>query len=413
MQHAGERLGILGLSIDASGDLHQVDVHAKLPRIAFQMPHREESENGTVTAIIPTYRRPQLLARAITSVARQSFSDVRISVFDNASDDGTADTVRAMALSDPRISYFCHERNMGALRNFEFGLRSVNTPFFSFLSDDDLLLPGFYERALAEFSRNPGALFVVGDTLELLVRGEVLVGSRSAAYHVGYCNAPQGLPLFVEKGIPMWTGILFRREVIDRVGGLDVSSIAGDADFLLRCAAACDFSVFHEPVAIFCHSEEAASHSFDIDSERQLHSKLARKVAELANRAGLGEETLISAWNRAVEQLAARASLKDFAFGKRERVAGRLDTLARHRSPGLMLAALRFIVAATSLWPASRMAVLLARGIRRTRYETLRIRNRELTSRYRPLMRDLATSAQYHDAPRDLAGSGGTYGGDT
>ena len=295
---------------------------------------------------------------------------------------------------------------MGALRNFEFGLRSVNTPFFSFLSDDDLLLPGFYERALAEFSRNPGALFVVGDTLELLARGEVLVGSRSAAYHVGYCNAPQGLPLFVEKGIPMWTGILFRREVIDRVGGLDLSSIAGDADFLLRCAAVCDFSVFHEPVAIFCHSEESASHSFDIDSE--LHSKMARKMAELANRAGIGEETLTAVWNRAAEQMAARASLKDFAFGKRERVAARLSILARNRSPGLMLSALRFIVAATSLWPASWMAVLLARGIRRTRYETLRIRNRELTSRYRPLMRDLAASAQYHDASRDLAGSGGT-----
>ena len=103
----------------------------------------------TVTAVIPTYRRPELLQRAIRSVLAQTHRDVRVHVYDNASGDATEDVVRAIAASDARVTYHAQPSNIGATRNFQYGMRDVKTPYFSCLSDDDVLFPDFYATALA------------------------------------------------------------------------------------------------------------------------------------------------------------------------------------------------------------------------------------------------------------------------
>lgn len=59
-------------------------------------------------AIIPTYRRPQLLRRAIKSVLNQTYLYIRVCVYDNASNDETADIVANLEKEDPRVSYYCH-----------------------------------------------------------------------------------------------------------------------------------------------------------------------------------------------------------------------------------------------------------------------------------------------------------------
>ena len=47
-----------------------------------------------VTTIITTYRRPRLLRRAIRSALNQTMPRVRVCVYDDRSDDETADVVR-------------------------------------------------------------------------------------------------------------------------------------------------------------------------------------------------------------------------------------------------------------------------------------------------------------------------------
>ncbi|MGH9450712.1 MAG: hypothetical protein ACRD11_09230, partial [Terriglobia bacterium] len=65
--------------------------------------------------------------------------------------------VDELAKEDSRVQYHCHPENIGSLPNFIYGAERVETPFFSFLSDDDLLLPAFYETALAGFEKYPEA----------------------------------------------------------------------------------------------------------------------------------------------------------------------------------------------------------------------------------------------------------------
>ena len=108
------------------------------------------NDSPLITCVIPTYRRPQWVARAIRSVLNQTFTRLRVFVSDNASGDETTAEVRRIQTSDPRVIYHCQPKNLGMRGNFDYGLAHVETPFYSLLSDDDVLLPQFYEIVCAE-----------------------------------------------------------------------------------------------------------------------------------------------------------------------------------------------------------------------------------------------------------------------
>jgi glycosyltransferase involved in cell wall biosynthesis len=94
-----------------------------------------------ITVIVPTFRRPALLERAVRSVLAQTHPDLVVAIYDNASGDGTREVCERLAKEDPRVRYHEHRENIGAGANFQYGLERVATPYFAFLSDDDALLP--------------------------------------------------------------------------------------------------------------------------------------------------------------------------------------------------------------------------------------------------------------------------------
>lgn len=205
-----------------------------------------------ITTIIPTFRRPHMLRRAVSSVLDQRNVPLQVSVFDNASDDDTSDVVAAMAAVDHRVRYHCHPRNIGGMANFEFGLRSVDTPFFSVLSDDDYLIPGFYRRALDDLASHPEAMFWAGMTLNADEDGKIWDARVAAWPREGLFTPPEGLLRVMHGMHPVWTGILFRREVLDRVGYPDTQVLGPfDLDFILRVAARFPYLLYKVPVAVY------------------------------------------------------------------------------------------------------------------------------------------------------------------
>jgi glycosyltransferase involved in cell wall biosynthesis len=212
-----------------------------------------------ITTVLTTYRRPKLLRRAIRSALNQSIPDLLVSVYDDASGDETGDVVRDLTRSDSRVRYYEHPQNIGAPRNWDYGLRSVQTPFFSMLSDDDVLLPEFYERALDQFRQYPEAMVAIGDTLYFGPNYEPY-GRSTTVFEERFYRQPAGLLAMSMHPQPSWTGMLFRREVLDVVGGLDTELFSMDYDFVLRVAAVCPYTVFHEPAALFSvHSQQSTA----------------------------------------------------------------------------------------------------------------------------------------------------------
>lgn len=200
-----------------------------------------------ITAIICTYRRPHLLRRAIESVLHQTYQDFQICIYDNASGDDTASVVAEFAQKDSRVKYYCHAENIEALGNYSYAIQQVSTPFFSFLADDDLVLPNFYAVAMAGFEMEPAAFFSATSFVCMSLQGNK-VGGRKFDSQV--LPAPQGVFDFMRSGNPNLHGTLMRREVIPERGGF-MTHPWDDIDLLYRIAAIHPVIVCSEECLLF------------------------------------------------------------------------------------------------------------------------------------------------------------------
>ncbi|MFO1463666.1 MAG: glycosyltransferase family A protein [bacterium] len=212
--------------------------------------------NAEVTTIIPTYRRPLLLGRAIRSALAQSHSDLQVLVCDNASGDETRTVVTEFSARDSRVIYRCREKNLGVYRNMKLALDEVNTPYCSFLSDDDVMLPDYYRVTLPGLRDDPDAAFSAGRSLLMTEAGEpisVMPGFRTRSGR--YCP-PQGLlPLLSGHMVSHMalTGVLLRTEVARRLWPEAVEEgYPLDIELILRMTAAHSYLLCDEVVLLIC-----------------------------------------------------------------------------------------------------------------------------------------------------------------
>lgn len=109
----------------------------------------------TVTAVIPTYNRRELVVQSARSVLRQTLADVECLVVDNGSSDGTAEALRG--LGDERLVVIERGTPLGAAKARNVGIEAARTPWVAFLDNDDLWAPTKIELQLQALSEYPSA----------------------------------------------------------------------------------------------------------------------------------------------------------------------------------------------------------------------------------------------------------------
>ncbi|HEX6852987.1 MAG TPA: glycosyltransferase family 2 protein [Candidatus Polarisedimenticolaceae bacterium] len=280
-----------------------------------------------VTAAIPTYRRVRLLERAVRSVLAQSWPDSRVFVCDNASDDATAAVLRDLADRDPRVRFHRHADNLGAYANFQFAVDGVDTPYFSILSDDDLLLPDFYRRAVEVLERDRDLGFYATPVVMYDVRRGTHGLFPPGGWRAGRHEAGESVRLMTEEHF-VWTGVVFRREVRDAIGAF-VTIPMGDILFLGSAAARFPFFVDPRPGALFSETGMNASQTLPVGELRRSATVLADWVASLPNL-GEGDRREVAAIADRKLKLVAHGWLRDAAeAGDFERFLAAADYLER------------------------------------------------------------------------------------
>lgn len=203
-----------------------------------------------ITTVIPTYRRPLMLRRAIRSVLNQTFPDFRLCIYDNASGDETGAVVEEFRKKDSRVEYFCRPENIGMSMNFADGAKRVETPFFSFLPDDDLMLPHFFETALSGFQRHPEAALSILPTLCMSPRGRILLVTN-LQWPEGLLLPPGGMLSTLRYGNPGLQAMLIRADVWKKINGFDEDTVPiEELDFDLHVMAHRPVFVSRQPGAI-------------------------------------------------------------------------------------------------------------------------------------------------------------------
>lgn len=119
-----------------------------LPRVSVGMPIRNGGE---------------LLAVAMRSVLEQSELNIEIIVSDNGSEDHTADYVKKLAETDPRIRYFCQTSPISAYDNFRFVLEQARGHYFMWAAHDDSRDTDFIAQLAAQLDHDCEAVLAFGD----------------------------------------------------------------------------------------------------------------------------------------------------------------------------------------------------------------------------------------------------------
>lgn len=234
-------------------------------------------EDARITAVIPTFRRPALLQRALESVLSQTETRIEVFVSDNASGDGTADLLADYAARDPRVRYVVQDENLGAARNFQICVEEARTPWVSLLSDDDALLPGYFAHALACLEEHPEARFFGGQVVTWNEQDGTHAVRPTKEWTSRLYQAGEATALMARR-LLTWTGCLFDRALFDEQGPFTEGSF-GDAVFQVRAAARHPFVVSLKPCALFTNWGEGSVHAM---SGAELVARAEATLAELA-----------------------------------------------------------------------------------------------------------------------------------
>jgi len=110
-----------------------------------------------IAVLIPTYSRPDSLARALRSVFAQERADLirEIAVIDNAPDGSARQTVDALRAASPAPLVYIHASPPGVATARNVGLAATDAPYIAFIDDDEEASPIWL-----------GALFAVHERLE-------------------------------------------------------------------------------------------------------------------------------------------------------------------------------------------------------------------------------------------------------
>jgi|GEM_PF-1758972 len=112
---------------------------------------------ATVDVLVPTYNRSAMLRQCLESIEAQTYTDIRVIIGDNCSDDDTRTVAQDFCGRDGRFGYVRNATNLGMYGNMNALFTLVTAPYVHFMHDDDWLEPNFYEQMIAGLEESPEA----------------------------------------------------------------------------------------------------------------------------------------------------------------------------------------------------------------------------------------------------------------
>lgn len=132
-----------------------------------------------VSLLIPTFNSVLTVRDAIRSCREQTFGNIEILVYDEASKDGTREIIEQEAEQDPRIRVFSSDTNSGPVKAWRKLLHEAKGKYFTWVWADDLILPKYVETLVAVLEDNPSRLITGCNAFtELLPETVRKAGSR-------------------------------------------------------------------------------------------------------------------------------------------------------------------------------------------------------------------------------------------
>jgi glycosyltransferase involved in cell wall biosynthesis len=205
----------------------------------------------SVTVILVTYGRAQVLPATVQSILDQTLRDFELLISDDCSPDETEEVCRAFARRDGRVRYRRNEMRLGMPGNLNVALKEAGGDLVANLHDGDL-----YERELLSRWRDallacPNAAFVFNAYRHLAADGSVRSTTRES---LPSCFPGRVLleDVYFRRwrfGSPVWGTVMARRSAYQAVGVFDERfGFYADVDMWMRLAEDAWVAYVDEPL---------------------------------------------------------------------------------------------------------------------------------------------------------------------
>jgi len=218
-----------------------------------------------VTVAIPTLAADERLQQCLQALAQQTHRDFEVVIIDNSGKDSARrfagwrpDGARAGTPSGPGARVIANPRNLGFGAAVNQGMAASRAPYLATLNDDAVAHPGWLEALLEALQRRPDAgmgasqvrLFGEG----LLDSAGMLMAGDGSSKQRGHGRPPEDFPEPEETLFPSGSAALYRRAMLDEIGGFDASFFlyCEDTDLGLRARWA-GWKCLYAPNAVVEH----------------------------------------------------------------------------------------------------------------------------------------------------------------
>jgi glycosyltransferase involved in cell wall biosynthesis len=242
-----------------------------------------------VSVIIPTYKRSNILMRAIDSALAQTYKNLEVIVVDD-NDAGTAyraEVEKAMNKykDDQRVKYIQHEKNKNGAAARNTGIRNSRGSYITFLDDDDFYYPEKVEKEVNYLNENK--------EYDGVYCGRIQKGDRILGQYYGDLSK-QILTLTFTPTTP---ALMFRKSVLLDLNGFNEQFRRHqDFELLLRYFKHSSMGVVPEPlVEIGTNLGENELHGQELEKMKEDFFNLFRyEIEELETREKGVKKTIYS-----------------------------------------------------------------------------------------------------------------------
>jgi glycosyltransferase involved in cell wall biosynthesis len=187
-----------------------------------------------VSVVCLCYNHKNYVTEALLSVINQDYPNIQLIVVDDASTDGSVAIIKDFIKLHPNVHFIPLKKNKGNCKAFNEGLKQTNGDFIIDLAADDVLMPNRVSegvRAFAELGNNYGVHFSDGEYINK--QGKALYIHSTRYPHA---TIPQGdiYRDVIERFFICPPTVMFRKEVIQYLGGYDETLGYEDFDFWIR-----------------------------------------------------------------------------------------------------------------------------------------------------------------------------------
>ncbi len=241
-------------------------------------------EQPLVSVIMPCYNGEKFIDEAIESVINQTYKNWELIIVDDGSTDKSKKIINNY-LSDERIYYICHTKNIGIPSARNTGINTSGGEFIALLDQDDKWLPNKLDLQIDKFYESKPEVGLVFGNIDVVdLYGNIIYEVKNVKINFEKINQRDlTRHLFLNCFIPSIT-VMYKRKCTKEVGRFDEAILWGgdDYDLWLRIANKFKFAYVNKVLGIRrLHDNNYSQTERMIKGSMQLTNSIVRKHAFL------------------------------------------------------------------------------------------------------------------------------------